>query len=185
MKRLLAASLLCWAALGDASAAGEQRYAVGERGFVLLQVPEGWVDRVRRAAGELPPTIGLRPASGEKFAVLITPGWAPQADAPKLTRDALRRRVAAAAGRVRTQAVEHELAVHSFGGTDGFGAYFSATDRAPLPGEYRFMTQGMLSLADLRVSFTILTNDGQESVVAQAISILKGMRREFGAGRGI
>jgi hypothetical protein len=57
---------------------------------------------------------------------------------------------------------------------NGHTRYFSATDRAPKPGEYKFMTQGMLQVGELSVTFTILTNEGQELVIKQALDALKG-----------
>jgi hypothetical protein len=44
------------------------------------------------------------------------------------------------------------------------------------------MTQGMMGLADLRVTFTVLTNDGGEAFVPKALDMLKRARRE-GDGR--
>ena len=45
--------------------------------------------------------------------------------------------------------------------------------KAPKPGEYKYMTQGMLVVRELAVSFTILTNDGQQQVVQDALTMLK------------
>ena len=64
------------------------------------------------------------------------------------------------------------LSVNELTGTSGVGYYFSATDRAPAPGEYRYMTQGMISVGALAVTFTILTNDGQSGVVDDALAMV-------------
>jgi hypothetical protein len=47
------------------------------------------------------------------------------------------------------------------------------TDKAPNPGEYKYLTQGMLRVSELVVSFSILTNDGQEQVREDALALLK------------
>jgi hypothetical protein len=65
-----------------------------------------------------------------------------------------------------------------FQGRSGPGFYFSATDRAPKPGEYKFLTQGIVRVGELSVTFTILTNDGQEAVVKQALEALKGASQQ-------
>ena len=65
-----------------------------------------------------------------------------------------------------------------FSGRSGPGYCFSATDRAPQPGEYKYLTQGIVRVGELSVTFTILTNDGQEAVVKQALEALKGARQE-------
>jgi hypothetical protein len=58
------------------------------------------------------------------------------------------------------------------------GFYFAATDRAPKPDEYKFLTQGVVRVGELSVTFTILTNDGQDAVVKQALDALKGATQE-------
>jgi len=150
---------------------------------MTLTVPDGWVDQVRQPDPRLPPTISIGPASGPPFEILVTPIWPARDDGPKPTLEAIRAAVRIAAEAAKGQAVEREIAVRDLSGPEAFGAYFSVTDRAPKPGEYKYMTQGMLGLADLRVTFTVLTNDGQERVVPQALDMLKGARRETDAKR--
>jgi hypothetical protein len=181
MKRFVAVLLL--SATVAAATAEERRIALADRGFIVLTIPTGWADRVNRPDPQLPPLIEIRPASGPAFEVMITPIWPPSDDMPRVTPEALQSAVRAAAEAVRSQAVEKELPVRTFAGPQGFGAYFSATDRAPKPGEYKYMTQGIFSLAELRVGFTILTNDGRQSVVPMALEMLKNARREPAARR--
>jgi hypothetical protein len=57
-------------------------------------------------------------------------------------------------------------------GASVIGYYYTVTDKAPKPGEFKLMTQGMFGLVDLRVSFTILTNEGQEGTVKEALAML-------------
>ena len=63
-------------------------------------------------------------------------------------------------------------------GTAGKGFYFCATDRAPKPGEYKYLTQGTIRVGELLVTFTILTNDGQAGVVSGAMMMLKTARHK-------
>jgi hypothetical protein len=49
---------------------------------------------------------------------------------------------------------------------------FSATDRAPEPGGYLYMTQGAAAVGDLLVPFTILTNAGQKETVRGALKMI-------------
>ncbi len=46
------------------------------------------------------------------------------------------------------------------GGANGVGFYFTATDRDPAAGEFKFMTQGALQVGTLTLWFTILTERG-------------------------
>jgi hypothetical protein len=72
-----------------------------------------------------------------------------------------------------SQSVERVLPIQEIKGVDGRGFYFAATDRAPKPGEYKYLTQGMIRVGEIALAFTILTNDGEESVVQAALKILR------------
>ena len=74
---------------------------------------------------------------------------------------------------IKSQAVEETLKIVELKGSSGRGYYFSATDKAPKPGEYKFMTQGILLVGELTVTFTILTNDNQKDTVNDALTMLR------------
>jgi hypothetical protein len=150
-----------------------RRYPLPQRGFFQMKVPTSWRDQHRQPSQPLPPTIAFRPGKGKPFDVLVTPIWRARADVPSPTKDTLRRQVERTIESVKSQAVEKDLTAVEFQGASGPGFYFSATDPAPKPGEYRFMTQGILRVNELTVTFTILTNDGQEQVVQDALAMLQ------------
>ena len=83
-----------------------------------------------------------------------------------------------AAERIKHQAVEKTIPLKEIRGTEGKGFYYFATDRAPKPGEYKYLNQGKLLVGELIVIFTILTNDGQEAVVSSALEMLKTARHQ-------
>jgi hypothetical protein len=85
----------------------------------------------------------------------------------------MRHGVQQAADKVKPTALEHYLPVEELTGAPGRGYYFSATDREPKPDEFKYLTQGMLLVGDVVVSFAILTNDAQEEVRDQALAMLK------------
>jgi hypothetical protein len=88
----------------------------------------------------------------------------------------MRQRISNGADRAKAQAVETTIEVRELQGAAARGYYFSATDRAPQPGEYKFLTQGMLRVGSLLVTFTILTNDGQAGIVADALAMMRSAR---------
>ena len=170
----LASRLLCFDGVAYADNANvEKKFALPERGFLQMSVPPNWDDQIRQPPQALPPTIAFRARQGKPFEVLVTPIWRARPDIPVSTKDTIRQRVERAADDVKSQAVEKSIRLVEFSGSSGPGFYFSATDRAPKPGEYKFVTQGMLKVSDLVVTFTILTNDGQEQVMRDALSMLK------------
>jgi hypothetical protein len=167
---LLGVLLLCFAHF---SLGAEKKYALPERGFFRMDVPEGWSDQVREPGSSLPPTVAFRPAQGQPFQVLVTPIWPTRPDAPAFTKDWIRRQVEGAADEVKSQSVEQSIALVEFAGASGPGYYFTATDRAPKAGEYKYLLQGMLKVSELVLTFMILTNGGQEQVTLQALSMIK------------
>ena len=166
----------------SAEAADVRRYALASRGAIILTVPDGWRDEIRSPGPNLPPTITFFASADRGFQDLVTPIWPFKEDIPKSSPESLRESVRRAADSVKSQAVESELKIEGFKGSKTYASFFSVTDRAPKPGEYKYMTQGMMGLDDLRVTFTILTNEGRNVTVHKALDMLKGARREMGSG---
>ena len=94
--------------------------------------------------------------------------------ADELKAEVRRRR---AADKIAEQAVEKTIDVKPLKGGTNTGYYFAVTDRAPKPGEFKFLNQGMVIVADLLVTFTILTNDGQDAVVTAGLSMLSAAEK--------
>ena len=154
----------------SAPAAGaDRRYALAEHGFFQLSVPAGWSDQIDEKSQ--PPLISFRQSAGPPFIVSVTPVW--QATRPAASRDELRAEVGRMAAAIRLFAVEQDIKLNEFAGAAGPGFYFFATDAAPGPGEFKFMNRGMLRVGDLAVTFTILTNEGQDAIVRAALEMLK------------
>ncbi len=152
----------------------ERRFSLPGHGTLQLQVPSGWKDEIRRPSQGLPPTVVFSPKAGTPFMILLTPLWARGPDRPLPGAAAMRDSVQRQMQQVKPHAVESDIPVQELRGNSGVGYYFAATDRAPKPGEYKYMTQGQLALDPLRVTFTILTNDGQRQVVTDALAMLAG-----------
>jgi hypothetical protein len=166
----LGALLACFA---HWSLAAEKKYALSEQGFFQMNVPAGWSDEVREAGPSLPPTLAFRPGRGQRFEVLVTPIWRAGPDAPAFTKDWIRKQVWGAVDEVKDQSLERSISIVEFAGPSGPGYYFTATDRAPKTGEYQYLLQGMMKVSELVVTFTILTNPGQEQIAHQALSMIK------------
>lgn len=165
---------ICWAEEGSL-----REFQLPKRGVLQLAVPRSWKDQVRQPPHELPPTISLSPSHGNGFQVLITPLWAIHAGVVMPEREEIRRIIAKAAEGAKSQAVEKNIPVQEIQSESVGGYCFSATDRSPKPGEFKYMTQGMLRVGELAATFTILYNDGAETVVPDALRMLKGARHVY------
>jgi hypothetical protein len=148
-----------------------ESFQLPKHGELQLAVPEGWVSKLNQPPGEVPPTISIGTKAGQPFEVKITPFWRKGEDG-RVYESALREQTEAAAAEAQPQAVEKKLTLKEITGTEGRGYYFTATDRAPKPGEYKYMAQGMLKLGNLALAFTVLSNDGQADLLATALQLL-------------
>jgi hypothetical protein len=76
---------------------------------------------------------------------------------------------------IRSQAIEKDIPIVEFKGKGGAGWHYDATDKAPKPGEFRYLRQGMLMLSgELMLWFTILTDDRNDPALAGAMQMLQG-----------
>ncbi len=156
-----------------AAAASPQAFDLPDHGTLTLFVPDGWMGEMKQPRSQSPPTITMGPRSGPKFMIFITAGW-PTASAGKLPdENAIRSEVAGAAKNVAPQSADGAPSLREIKGVDGGGFYFAATDRAPKPGEAKYLTQGIIRVGEISLAFTVLTNDGQEAVVRSALDMLR------------
>jgi len=182
MTRSLPAFLLLGAALMAGSAAladdpaGLKRYELPNQDTLEMTLPAGWEDQVEQPDGGGPPTIvmSIRPDGPRQ--VFITPEWADPTAKQVRELAQLRDAIRDAAERVKPESVESYLEVRQLNGSNGVGYYFAATDRDPGADEFKFMNQGALQVGSLTLWFTILANDGEDTVAVEALAMLQAAR---------
>lgn len=154
----------------------QKSYELPNHGVLSIEVPNTWNDQVNNTPGGLPPTIRFSQQSGEKFEIYFTPIWkTPTAPANFGTTESIKQMVQGAAMNASTQAVEKSITVKEIGGLNK-GFYFTATDKAPKPGEYKILTQGVVGINEIIGTFTILTNDSSSAEAEQAIKMFGSLR---------
>ncbi len=168
----LAAALLAAGACA-ADEPGLRRYVLPNRDTLELRLPTGWMDHVEQPSGDGPPTIEIATAAGGPSQVFVTPEWADPTARETRELPALREAIRDAAERTRSESRESHLEVRQLSGANGVGYYFSATDRNPGPGEFKYMSQGALQAGSLTLWFTILTDDGDDTVAVEALTVLQ------------
>jgi hypothetical protein len=170
IRLLLAAGLLT---LSTAAAASSVKFELVNHGTLTLAVPDGWKSELKQPPNQLPPTIILKPSEGHPGEVFITAVW-PVSPERALPDDAtLRSQVARAAKQLESQSVEGTLPLTALNGKQGHGFYFTATDRAPKPGEYSYMLQGLIRVGDIALAFTLLTNGSDSPLVNAVLNIVR------------
>ena len=147
----------------------EHRLTVDVDRSLNFHVPKTW-KRDREAQNPMggTPTIQFRPEIGKSFSVQVSvlenKGDSKLVD--QIAKSIL--------DEYAPQSVEKNLKLKPLEGTYGVGQYLSATDPAPKPGEYKFVTSGVMPAEGLVVIFTVLTNDDQQAVVDAALkSVVK------------
>lgn len=169
---LLAASLAAQPAWPDEPSF--RRYELPNHDTLELRMPAGWVDRLETPQGGGPPTIEIAVTDGGPHQVFVRPEWVDPTATEVRELPQLRDAVRDLAERIQPEAVENYLEVRHIAGANGVGFYFSATERSPGPDEFKFMSQGALQAGSLTLWFTILTNEGQDTVAVEALAMLQG-----------
>jgi len=171
---ILLATLYAASALSAAQNAPLQSFTLPGHGELRLAIPSAWKVEVHQQPGQLPPTLELSPRAGETFHILLTPVWPVPAGTSLPDLTAIRDQVAAAAKEAESQSVEKTVLVRDLSGASNHGYYFTATDRAPQPGEFKYLTQGIIHVGGVNLAFVVVTNDGQDSVNRGVLEVLRG-----------
>lgn len=161
-----AASLAACAPFAAPETAAPMRsYIVPGFGALELDVPTDWRDSVEAAEGGLPAqVITFQPPSGYAFRVKVVAGGnhagLPDFNSPGRIRLIVERQ----GSRLLRSAVEPTLTVETLRGTVTRGFYYTLTDKRAVEhptttGDYPHLTQGVASVGDLLVSFSIYFRD--------------------------
>jgi hypothetical protein len=151
----------------------DRTYNIPGHGQLRLHLPTGWNDEVRQHPGDFPPTIFISGFDGSPFVVFITPRWPdPHAASDFGTPKSIHEIVVKAAHAAESESIEGKLSVVTMGGGRGPGYYFDATDKAPKPGEFKYMTQGAVGAGGVVCTFTILTSDKKSVVKTKALNMV-------------
>ncbi len=162
-------------AVGRASAVEEttvRKIPITDRIEIQVAAPVDWVSEISPAPVGLPATLEFKPKSGMPFHILLTP----LGPTNEKGIEPLRTQVESMAKVAQEQSVEKKIEVSELKSDTVTGFSFKATDRAPKPGEFKFLRSGVIRVSDSMLAFTILTNDGQQAVLKQAHAMLRSAK---------
>jgi hypothetical protein len=150
-----------------------RKYPIPEHGTLELKVPTPWKGNVHKPQENMPPTIIFDPAKGNDFQVMITVMWDKTGDQDFNSQQKVRTLVEKHGHQFLPNAAEAKIVLHEMKGINHTGYYFSITDKAPNPGEYRYMTRGSIGVGNLLLNFTILHRVKDSQTVGDALSLLR------------
>lgn len=150
-----------------------KKYPIPKHGTLELNVPTSWKDKVHKPQENMPSTIIFDPREGNNFEVMITVLWSKTGEQGFNSRDNLRTLVEKEGQKLLSNAVETKIILQEIRGVDHTGFYFVLTDKAPNPGEYRYMTHGAIGVGNLLLSATILHRVKESESVKDALSALR------------
>ena len=145
-------------------------------------MPGEWQEHLSQSVGGAL-TLEFKPAVGpEDLRFLLT--VLPRRKTPGATPTPLDTRglVTEQGGRLLRSSVEAVLSVKPLRGEETAGHYYSLTDRAPKPGEYKYLTQGVVVLGDVSFSFTVLTSTAGHPAREAALEALRRARLKLPEG---
>jgi len=150
-----------------------KKYPIAEHGALELNVPTSWKGKVHKSQESMPPTIIFDPAKGNDFQVMITVRWGKIEEQGFNNQDNVRTLVEKEGQKLLPNVVETKIVLQEIQGVDHTGSYFIVTDKAPNPGEYRYMTHGAIGVGNLLLSATILHRVKESESVKDALSALR------------
>jgi hypothetical protein len=150
-----------------------RKYPIPEHGTLELKVPASWKGEVHKPQSNMPPTIMFNPSKGNDFQVTIAVLWGKTGEQGFNSQDKVRRLVEKDGQKLLPNAVETNIVLQEILGADHTGYYFTVTDKAPNPGEYRYMTHGAIGVGNLLLSITILHRVKASESVKEALVALR------------
>lgn len=143
-------------------------YALPAGGTVLLEVPAGWQEEIRRPELKLPPTIVLR--RGDELQLLFTPLQPQEGEMPPLAT--LEEALVEGGRQHLPGAIQDSITLEALEGGTVVGRYYRLTEKDPPPDEYPSVISGVLVSGPLVGSFTVLVQDPHGDEAREALRVL-------------
>jgi len=154
-----------------------KKYPIPDHGMLELNVPITWKDEIHKPQKDRPPTIIFSPKKGNDFQVLITVLWDTAGEQDFNSPSKVRTLVENDGQKILPKSVENRVVVQQIRGINNIGYFFSLTDKAPNPGEFRYITRGGIAVGNLLLNVTILYRVKDSPSVTNALSMLREARQ--------
>lgn len=150
-----------------------KKYPIPDHGVLELNVPTSWKSDIHKPQKDMSPTIIFKPAKGDNFQVLITVLWDKTGEKDFNSPEKIRTFVEKDGQKLLPKTVETKIILQEIKGINTTGYYFSVTDKAPNPGELRYMTRGGIGVGNLLLNITILHRMKDSESVKEVLPMLR------------
>ena len=173
----LAAAILGGSPLLAANSKALRKYPIPGLGILEMNVPTAWQDKVHRPQEKMPPTLIFKPASGTDFEVMVVVSGGPKGEKGFNNPDRIRAMLETEGRKLLPKIAEPKIALQEMKGETTTGYYFTVTDKAPEPGEYRYMTRAGLGVGTVLLNATILHRVKESDSLREALLMLREARQ--------
>ncbi len=159
-----------------APVAANRDFKIPMHGTMRLAIPNGWKVESEPILDPAAVAIHIVPESGNAFDIQVTSVWLDADRLTKTTSQLIKDSAQRAADSLLSHSVETTATLQDIRGTESSGSSFSLTDRAPGPGEFKYLTQGIFLSGEALSSFTILYRTPNPQEVTDALRMFTDAR---------
>jgi hypothetical protein len=150
-----------------------RKYPIPDHGVLELNMPISWQSNIYKPRENLPLTIIFAPTEGNDFQGLITVLWDTVGESDFNNPEKVRTLVEKDGKKVLPRAVESTIVLKEIRGPQNTGYFYSLTDKAPKPGEFRYITRGEMIVRNLILNVTILHRVKESESMREALFMLR------------
>lgn len=158
--------------------AGPRHIPIPDRGTLVLDLPESWRASADQPPVGVPPTVTIKPTTGEKFFLLLSVVWRNAAQPQVLSREQMREFAERAGESSLPRALETRPVVREYSANGKTGYYVRLSSQVSQPGDYRYLTQGAIGDRDLVLGFAFFSNNDTAADEQAVLGIVAAARRE-------
>ena len=157
-------------------------YPIPEHGELILNVPSDWEVTYVESGKAAPPLITFFRKNEHKaivFQLNLSILWDDGFERNITEPEEIKRLVEEAGNSALAHSEQTRLELVPVTGIMGTGYLFSLSDATPAPGEYRYLTQGALSVGEVLVVFSLFTHDTEPELRTSVLQLLETARHRF------
>lgn len=160
----------------------KRHYPVPEHGELILDVPAEWEVTYFSPSEKKPPIITFYKKDDQKkevFQLNLSPLWDDGFKRNITEPEQIYKFVEEVGQTILEMSDQTRLELQSFKGEAGEGYFFKLTDSKAGVNEYRYLTQGAISIGEILVVFSLFSHDADSIIHKKAFKMLQTAIHKF------